>query len=436
MNKLHVPLAYRMRPKSIKDYVGQKHLLAEQKVLARMLDKSHIVSMILYGDPGVGKTTLAKVLAHELSCQFIELSAVSAGVKDIKLAVESAKAHFIEHQQSTILFLDEIHRFNKAQQDALLPHVESGDLILIGATTENPFFSVNNALLSRLTVLRLKPLSLEDIRELLQYVLIHDEVLSQYDLSLPTAVIEKIYHYAKGDCRQALNVLEMLFLMADLTQPTQPVELGEELLTIALTENAHKLDKEGDYFYDQLSAFHKSVRGSDPDAAIFWLANMIESGADPLVIARRMLCIASEDIGNADPRALTLALDAWQCYERLGLPEGRLPLIQAAIYLACAPKSNASYMAYKNVFSDLKRYVDVSVPLHLRNIKPAGELTGQSYQYPHDFAEGYVKQRYLPVGVDQQYYYPTDRGLEAKIGQKISYLKSMNDTPSQKPFKY
>ncbi|WP_440617007.1 replication-associated recombination protein A [Cysteiniphilum sp. 6C5] len=423
MSYVQAPLAYRMRPKNIKDYVGQRHLLSEQKILTRMLDKSHIVSMIFYGDPGVGKTTLAKVLAHELSYQFIELSAVSAGVKDIKLAVESAKMHFAEHKQATILFLDEIHRFNKSQQDALLPHVESGDLILIGATTENPFFSVNNALLSRLTVLRLKPLSLEDISELLQYVLIYDETLSAHELTLPDTVIDKIYHYAKGDCRQALNVLEMLFLMADTSQE-KPIELNDELLNIALGENAHKLDKQGDYFYDQLSAFHKSVRGSDPDAAIFWLANMIESGADPLVIARRMLCIASEDIGNADPRALNIALDAWQSYERLGLPEGRLPLIQAAIYLASAPKSNASYMAYKNVFSDLKNHSDVSVPMHLRNVKPAGETTGQSYKYPHDFPDGYVNQRYLPEGVTHQYYYPTDRGLESKIAQKLIYLKS------------
>ncbi|GGF87460.1 MULTISPECIES: replication-associated recombination protein A [Cysteiniphilum] len=423
MSYVQAPLAYRMRPKNIKDYVGQRHLLGEQKILTRMLDKSHIVSMIFYGDPGVGKTTLAKVLAHELSYHFIELSAVSAGVKDIKLAVESAKMHFAEHQQATILFLDEIHRFNKSQQDALLPHVESGDLILIGATTENPFFSVNNALLSRLTVLRLKPLSLEDISELLQYVLIYDETLSAHELTLPDTVIEKIYHYAKGDCRQALNVLEMLFLMADTSQE-KTVELNDELLNIALGENAHKLDKQGDYFYGQLSAFHKSVRGSDPDAAIFWLANMIESGADPLVIARRMLCIASEDIGNADPRALNIALDAWQSYERLGLPEGRLPLIQAAIYLASAPKSNASYMAYKNVFSDLKNHSDVSVPMHLRNVKPAGEVAGQSYKYPHDFPDAYVNQRYLPEGVTHQYYYPTDRGLESKIAQKLTYLKS------------
>ena len=211
--------------------------------------------------------------------------------------------------------------------------------------------------------------------------------------------------------------------MADTNQQ-KPIELNDELLNIALGENAHKLDKQGDYFYDQLSAFHKSVRGSDPDAAIFWLANMIESGADPLVIARRMLCIASEDIGNADPRALNVALDAWQSYERLGLPEGRLPLIQAAIYLASAPKSNASYMAYKNVFSDLKNHSDVSVPMHLRNVKPAGELTGQSYKYPHDFPDAYVNQRYLPEGITSQYYYPTDRGLESKIAQKLTYLKS------------
>ncbi len=421
-----IPLAFRMRPQSLQDYFGQQHLLAKEKILARMLVKKQIVSMILYGEPGVGKTTLAKVLANELNDYFIELSAVSAGIKDIKSAVLSAQTRYEESHQQTILFLDEIHRFNKAQQDTLLPHVENGDLILIGATTENPFFSINNALLSRLTVLKLKPLTLQDMNALLRHALSCDKILSSYPLTLKDSTIEKIFYASTGDCRCALNLLEAMFLVANTADINikKEIELGDELLAITLSEHAHKMDKGGDYFYDQLSAFHKSVRGSDPDAAVFWLANMIESGADPLVIARRMLCIASEDIGNADPKALGLALDAWQAYERLGLPEGRLPLIQAAVYLACAPKSNAAYMAYKSVFDDLKNYSEVSVPIHLRNIKPIGEKISAEYQYPHNFPEGYVKQRYLPDNVNRQYYYPTDRGLEQKISQKLSYLKS------------
>ncbi|WP_119344349.1 replication-associated recombination protein A [Facilibium subflavum] len=415
------PLAYRVRPQNLSEYIGQKHLVGDDKILSRMIAHHQVVSMVLYGDPGVGKTTLANLIAKALDYQFISLSAVTAGTKEIKMAVTNAKAYNGETQKGTILFLDEIHRFNKTQQDALLPHVENGTLVLIGATTENPFFAINNALLSRLTVLRLKPLQYEDMAVLINNAIQKDSILSQDRITISDEVLEKIYHFSAGDCRKALNLLESMIFVCD--KSADGYYLNARVLQAVLGEKAHYMDRKGDYFYDQLSAFHKSVRGSDPDAAIFWLANMIESGADPLVIARRMLCIASEDIGNADPRALSIALDAWQSYERLGLPEGRLPLIQAAIYLACAPKSNASYMAYKAVFKDLKNYANVSVPLHLRNVKPAGEKTSAKYQYPHDYPNAYVKQQYLPEGVQKQYYHPTDRGLEGKIQEKLKYLK-------------
>ena len=419
---VNVPLAYRMRPIKIQDYLGQQHLLGEKQILSRMLQAKRIVSMLFYGDPGVGKTTLAKLLARSLDYCFVELSAVTSGVKDIKGVVEQAK---VQNKQKTVLFLDEIHRFNKTQQDALLPHVESGLITLIGATTENPFFAINNALLSRLTVLRLKPLQQHDIELLIEQAISQDEELQKYQITFEKDLKVQIFHISEGDCRKALNLLETAF-MVSVNEEDKSAHIDMAILKVSAGEYAHKIDRGGDCFYDQLSAFHKSVRGSDPDAAIFWLANMIESGSDPLVIARRMLCIASEDIGNADPRALTIALDAWQSYERLGLPEGRLPLIQAAIYLAVAPKSNASYMAYKAVFSDLKNYTDVSVPLHLRNTKPAGQKAGEAYKYPHDYHNAWVKQQYLPTSIDAKYYKPTARGLESKISAKLQQLSALN----------
>ncbi|MFZ9035436.1 MAG: replication-associated recombination protein A [Francisellaceae bacterium] len=423
-----MPLAARVRPQTLKDYVGQRHLLAEGRIIDRMLKNRQLSSVIFCGEPGVGKTTLARLIADESGYLFIERSAVNAGVKEIKEVVKAAINQREQFNTGTILFVDEIHRFNKAQQDALLPQVENGLICLIGATTENPFFAINNALLSRLTVLRLKPLTQQELNLLIHQALNKDEILRQYQIHFEEGVLDRIYHYAAGDSRKALNLIEAMQLMS--VSENGKIDFDIDTLDLVVGEHAHKLDRGGDYFYDQLSAFHKSVRGSDPDAAIFWLANMIESGGDPLVIARRMLCIASEDIGNADPRALNMALDAWQSYERLGLPEGRLPLIQAAIYLSVAPKSNAAYMAYKNVLNDLKNHRRVDVPLHLRNIKPAGvdyDKKQSSYRYPHDYEHAWVDQQYLPDGVDGGYYQPTDRGLEQKIRQKMDFLKSLAD---------
>ena len=415
------PLAYRMRPKTLNEYVGQNHILGEGQILSRMLAAQKIVSIILCGDPGIGKTTLAQLIADITQCHFVQLSAVNAGVKDIKETIQHARENQ-KHQQGTLLFIDEIHRFNKTQQDSLLPNIENGLITLIGATTENPFFAINNALLSRLTTLRLKPLTLDDIKLVLMRAIKKDQILTAVDVVISDEVISDIYHYSSGDCRKALNILESMTLIA--AQSNNQIKLTSALLDTVIGECGHKMDNKGDYFYDQLSAFHKSIRGSDPDAAIFWLANMIEAGVDPAVIARRMLCIASEDIGNADPRALTIALDAWQSYERLGLPEGQLPLSQAALYLASVPKSNAAYLAYKNVTKDLASHTHIDVPLHLRNIHPAGKKKGAPYQYPHNYPNAYVLQQYLPNGINSQYYFPSEYGLERKIKQRLMSLKN------------
>jgi len=416
------PLAYRMRPKCLSEYIGQTHILGKDKMLSALLASKKIISLILCGEAGIGKTTLVQLIAHTANCHFMSLSAVNAGVKDIKAAIGVAKDKRQQNHQGTVLFIDEIHRFNKAQQDSLLPDIESGLITLIGATTENPLFAINSALRSRLSILRLKPLSYEEIQTLLMRAIKEDEYLSSFEITMADKVVEKIYHFSAGDCRKALNFLESMVMIASVEN--HKITLSSDLLEQVIGELNHKMDHQGDYFYDRLSAFHKSIRGSDVDAAIFWLANMIDSGVDPAVIARRMLCIASEDIGNADPKALTVALDAWQAYERLGLPEGRLPLSQAALYLASVPKSNAAYLAYKNVMQVLKKTTQIDVPLHLRNIHPIGEETTDSYQYPHDYPEAYVSQQYLPKAVEKQYYFPTEYGLEAKIKARLQKLKA------------
>lgn len=422
MSKLS-PLAYRVRPVTLQEYVGQKHLLGTGKPLTTILSSGAIFSMLLYGPPGTGKTTLAHIIANESNSHIEALSAVTSGVKDIRKVVDIAEKKLEVEQKNTILFLDEIHRYNKAQQDVLLPYLESGLLTLIGATTENPFFSMNNALLSRVTVFRLESLLKEDIEILLLNTCEKDEVLKEADIIIESKALESIYHLSGGDCRIALNLLESAFYSTERCD--SKITITKTSISNIAGNNAHKIDKGSDFFYDQLSAFHKSIRGSSPDAAVFWMANMIESGCDPFVLARRMLCIASEDIGNADPRALSVALDAWQALERLGLPEGTLPLSQAATYLASAPKSNAAYLSYKKARQDLKNHTQVEVPLHLRNIVPPGISRKESYKYPHDYDHAFVVQQYLPDGVSGEYYQPNSRGLETKIKQKLDSLASV-----------
>ncbi len=409
------PLAYRLRPKTLDDYFGQLHVIGLNKPLRKMIEKGQICSMILCGPPGVGKTTLAEIISNALDAEIYKLSAVTAGVKDIRKVVDLAQ----NTAGIAILFLDEIHRFNKAQQDLLLPYIESGLIILIGATTENPYFAINNALLSRVTVFRLKHLNEQEAILVIDKALMSDEYLLAQHLIIPQEVKQAIYQMSSGDVRMLLNILESLAFTKDVDS-----EITLEDLKSILPEKYHLIDNQGDYFYDQLSAFHKSVRGTDPDATLFWLVSMIDSGCDPAVILRRMLCIASEDIGNADPRAISIALNAWQSYERLGLPEGMLPISQAATYLASAPKSNAAYMGYKLAKADLKNAANIEVPLHLRNVHPAEISKSATYKYPHDYPNAYVNQQYRPEGFNNTYYHPTDRGLEIKIKQKLEYIRS------------
>ena len=418
-NKKRAPLAYRVRPQNLSEYIGQKHLLGEGKPISTLVSEQTLFSILLYGPPGTGKTSLAHLVAKACDCHIEVLSAVSSGVKEIRNVVKVAEEKQ-EAGQSTILFLDEIHRYNKAQQDVLLPYLESGLLTLIGATTENPFFSMNNALLSRVTVFRLNALSEADIQTVIAGACQNDEVLKTYQIEIEAEALQSIYHISEGDCRMALGVLESAFYVSN--KENNQVNITQKNIESIAGENLHRMDRGGDLFYDQLSAFHKSIRGTSPDAAIFWMANMIESGCDPFVLARRMLCIASEDIGNADPRALTVALDAWQALERLGLPEGILPLSQAVTYLASAPKSNAAYLSYKHAKADLKNHTHVDVPLHLRNVMPPGLSKKENYKYSHDYENAYVKQQYLPDGVKGGYYLPNERGLEIKIKKKLSML--------------
>ena len=416
------PLADRMRPGNLDEFAGQAHLLDEGKPLRRAIEQGRAHSMVFWGPPGTGKTTLARMIAATTDSHFIALSAVMAGVKDIRSAVSEAEQHRQMSGRGTVLFLDEVHRFNKAQQDAFLPFVEDGTLTFIGATTENPSFELNNALLSRARVYVLKTLDEQALLKILERALSDSAsgFASQYQIDADS--LQLIAAAADGDARRALNLLE---LAADLTGDT---EIAEATVKEVASGSRRRFDKQGEYFYDQISALHKSIRGSDPDASLYWLMRMIDGGCDPLYVARRMIRVASEDIGNADPRALRLCLDAWETLERLGSPEGELALAQAVVYLACAAKSNAVYKAAKAAQKDAQEFGSLEVPMHLRNaptslMKDLGY--GENYRYAHDEKDAFAAgENYFPDDMQSTtYYHPVPRGLEIKIREKLAELK-------------
>lgn len=430
------PLADRMRPTRITDIVGQTHLLAPGKPLERAVQGGVLHSMILWGPPGSGKTSLARILASQLGAHFLSLSAVFAGVKEIRAAVDEAKRVRTEQGKPTVLFVDEVHRFNKSQQDGFLPFVEDGTLTFIGATTENPSFELNKALLSRARVYVLKALQADDIRQLIDRALRDSQAgLGSLNLEIPETLRDLLSRAADGDARRGLNLLE---LAADLAESRDGrLVVTEAIVQDLITGGVRRFDKQGEAFYDQISALHKSVRGSSPDGALYWLARMLDGGCDPLYIARRVVRMASEDIGNADPRALGLALNAWDVQERLGSPEGDLAIAQAVVYLAVAPKSNAVYTAFGAALSDVKNQGSHEVPIHLRNaptklMKDLGY--GKTYRYAHDEPEAYAAgETYFPKEIgERHYYHPVARGLEQKIAERLAYFRELDKQASKK----
>ena len=419
-----------MRPRTLDEFVGQTHLLSKDKPLRVAIEHGKLHSMIFWGPPGTGKTTLARIISNTSDAQFIPISAVLSGVKEIRQSIDQAKAYRQGQDSRTVLFVDEVHRFNKAQQDAFLPHIEDGTIYFIGATTENPSFELNNALLSRARTYVLKRLTHEDIQQCIEQAIQDKEqgLNGQVD-AIEREAKEMLAVSADGDARRALNFLEIAVDLLD--ENTNKKTITKDIIQEVTSQSLRRFDKQGEYFYDQISALHKSVRGSDPDAALYWFCRIIDGGCDPHYIARRVVRMASEDIGNADPRGLQITVDAWNTYDRLGSPEGELAIAHAIVYLSCVPKSNAVYTAYKAAMSDAKEYGTLEVPMHLRNaptklMKDIGY--GEGYRYAHDEEDAYAAgEVYLPEELQgQQYYFPEDRGLEVKIKQHLETLRQKN----------
>ncbi|NBB67603.1 replication-associated recombination protein A [Mannheimia haemolytica] len=423
------PLAAKMRPRNLAEYVGQSHLIGESKPLRRAIEAGHSHSMIFWGPPGTGKTTLAEIIAHHLDAEVERISAVTSGVKEIREVIEQAKLNR-QAGRRTLLFVDEVHRFNKSQQDAFLPHIEDGTIIFIGATTENPCFELNNALLSRARIYILKPLQAVEILKILQMAIADTERgLGNETLVLEDDVLALLADYVNGDARFALNCLE---LMVDMAQDSAKGKvLNKSLLTEVLGERQARFDKGGDRYYDLISALHKSIRGSSADGALYWYARILTAGGDPLYVARRLLAIASEDIGNADPRAMQIAIVAWDCFTRVGAYEGERAIAQAIIYLAVAPKSNAVYQAFNEAKRLAKEAKDYDVPAHLRNaptqlMKSLGY--GEEYRYAHNEPNAYAAgENYFPPELkDTEFYFPSERGMEKQIKEKMAWLKAQD----------